>query len=556
MDNLIDQSYDQYSDVEVEMAILALCMRRDTAIIEVQNKLTAEDFTDERNAILFGVILEMFFENFKIDRITVYAELERRGITDKVGGQRYVYRVGDTMAVMSALDSYITALRDRSDRIKIIKAVERIRKLASGSESRADEILDSAITQLSQLRREGETKGLVPMSEVLKSTITSINADIRHGDSSRIKLGYPKLDAMLGGLGPGTINILAARPGMGKTALAINMATNVAANQKTVVVFSLEMTNDELGKRLLSSAMTKPVRDIVTSPSLSDSDRQQMDQALIKLRDYPIYFYDRTDINPSTMKGLIQQLISSGHKPSLIFVDYLQLVRMKGLPGRSRNDEVAAISRDFKLLAKDLQVPIIALSQLSRDSAKRPDHMPQISDLRDSGAIEQDADTIMFVDRPGYYNKKDGGAGNMSDGQEHSAPPVDSNGAVVVEPAYIYLAKNRHGPMGKDSVWWIPSKTLFYEFNEKDPKDPNNDLIRSAGVDVAGDSSEYGNAAAQKYEFEDESADSESEYEAAVMDPPLSEDEGTVVTMGADGDDSEDNRFFADANEGYPEGFV
>lgn len=146
---------------------------------------------------------------------------------------------------------------------------DRVRKEAS-----ADEVLDSAITSLTQLRRDGETKGLVPISEVLMSSIKSINADVRHGDTARIKLGYPKLDAMLGGLGPGTIHILAARPSMGKTALAINMATNVAANQKTVVVFSLEMSNNEIGKRLLSSAMTKPVRDIVSSPSVSESDRQ------------------------------------------------------------------------------------------------------------------------------------------------------------------------------------------------------------------------------------------------------------------------------------------
>lgn len=444
------------------------------------------------------------------------------------------------MAVMSGLESYIIALRDRSDKIKIIKAVEKIRKQATASELRADEVLDSAITQLTQLRREGETKGLVPISEVLKSSIKSINADVRHGDTARIKLGYPKLDAMLGGLGPGTIHILAARPGMGKTALAINMATNVAANQKTVVVFSLEMSNDEIGKRLLSSAMTKPVRDIVSSPSISESDRQQMDQALIKLRDYPIFFYDRTDINPSTMKGLIQQLVSSGHKPSLIFVDYLQLVKMKGLPGRSRNDEVAAISRDFKLLAKDLQIPIIALSQLSRDSAKRPDHTPQISDLRDSGAIEQDADTIMFVDRPGYYSKNEGASGNAG-AQNQPAPPVDSNGTISAEPAYIYLAKNRHGPMGKDSVWWIPSKTLFYEYNERDPEDPNNAYIKAAGGGAAG------NAAAQQYEFEDEKGDEPE------MDPPLSEEESM---QSADDGEQEGEGFFADANEGYPEDFV
>ncbi len=528
MDNLIDMRTGSNGDVDVEMAVLALCMRNADAVIRVQNKLTAEDFTDERNSIIYGVVLEMFFENYQIDRITVYSELERRGISEKVGGQRYIYRIGDTMAVMSALDSYIVSVKEHSDRQKIIKAAEKIKKQAMGSEYRAGEILDSAITQLVRLRRESETKGLVPMSEVLKTTMTEIYTEQREGDSAKIRLGYPKLDTMLGGLGSGTIHILAARPGMGKTALAINMATNVAANQKTVVVFSLEMTNSEIGKRLLSSAMTRPVREIINSPQLSDSDRKQMDQALTKLRDYPIYFYDRADINPGTMKGLIEQLISAGNKPRLVIVDYLQLINMKGVAGRSRNDEVANISRNLKLLAKELEIPIIALSQLSRDSAKRTDHTPQISDLRDSGAIEQDADTIMFVDRPGYYNDK---KNNTPDGQDHTQPLASSDGKSIAEPAYIYLAKNRHGPMGKDPVWWIPSKTLFYEYNEKDPQDPNGKLVRSVSAD----------AAAQNYDFVDE-ADDEPE-----MDPPLSEDEGAQ---------QDDETFMADAHDQFPEGFI
>lgn len=528
MENLIDQNTAVNDGVDVEMAVLALCMRNVDAVIKVHNTLTPEDFTDERNSIIFGVVIEMFFENCQIDRITVYSELERRGIAGKVGGQRYIYRVGDTMAVMSALDSYIVSVKERSDRIKIIRVAERIKKDAQGSEYRAYEILDDAINRLVRLRREGETMGLVPMSDVLKSTVTEIYTEQREGDSAKIRLGFPKLDAMLGGLGPGTIHILAARPGMGKTALAINMATNVAANQKIVVVFSLEMTNNEIGKRLLSSAMTKPVRDIISSPQMSDSDRQQMDRALTKLRDYPIYFYDKADINPGTMKALIEQLISTGKKPALIFVDYLQLINMKGVPGRSRNDEVANISRNLKLLAKELEIPIIALSQLSRDSAKRTDHTPQISDLRDSGAIEQDADTIMFVDRPGYYNDKQG---NTPDGQDHTQIPVSPDGKPMAEPAYIYLAKNRHGPMGKDAVWWIPGKTLFYEYSGRDPQDPED---RYPGT-VSGD------AAAQKYEFED-GADEEPE-----MDPPLSDDE---IEQQAD------EEFMADTHDQFPEGFV
>ena len=535
MDNLIDQNTKRRVDVDIEMAVLALCMRNEEAVMRSQNKLTIEDFTDDRNSIIYGVILEMFIDGVRIDRFTVIAELERRGLSEKVGGQRYVYRVGDTMAVMSGLDSYLDALKDRSDRVKIIKAVEKIKKQAMGNGATAPQVLDAAIAWLTQLRREEESTGLVPMADVLKSSVTSIIEDIRHGDSGKIKLGFPKLDSMLGGLGPGTIHILAARPGMGKTALALNMAMNVAANQKTVVIFSLEMTNDELGKRLLSSAMSKPVRDIANSSTLSESDRNEMDQALAKLRDYPMYFYDRPNIEPGTMKGLIQQLMSTGRKPSLIFVDYIQLINAKGLPGRSRNDEVAAISRNFKLLAKELEIPIICLSQLSRESAKRTDHTPQISDLRDSGAIEQDADTIMFVDRPGYHPQKDN---NTPDGQDHSQPTVDSNGNTIAEQAYIYLAKNRHGPVGKDPIWWIASKTLFFEYNEKDPKDPNIKFVKTAN----------GDAAAQQYDFVDKDEEPE-------MDPPLSEDDG-AQQMSEDDGVQQDNSFMADAHDDYPEGFM
>ena len=535
MDNLIDQNTKRRVDVDIEMAVLALCMRNEEAVMRSQNKLTIEDFTDDRNSIIYGVILEMFIDGVRIDRFTVIAELERRGLSEKVGGQRYVYRVGDTMAVMSGLDSYLDALKDRSDRVKIIKAVERIKKQAMGNGATAPQVLDAAIAWLTQLRRDEESTGLVPMADVLKSSVTSIIEDIRHGDSGKLKLGFPKLDSMLGGLGPGTIHILAARPGMGKTALALDMAMNVAANQKTVVIFSLEMTNDELGKRLLSSAMSKPVRDIANSSTLSESDRNEMDQALAKLRDYPMYFYDRPNIEPGTMKGLIQQLMSTGRKPSLIFVDYIQLINAKGLPGRSRNDEVAAISRNFKLLAKELEIPIICLSQLSRESAKRTDHTPQISDLRDSGAIEQDADTIMFVDRPGYHPQKDN---NTPDGQDHSQPAVDSNGNTIAEQAYIYLAKNRHGPVGKDPIWWIASKTLFFEYNEKDPKDPNIKFVKTAN----------GDAAAQQYDFEDKDEEPE-------MDPPLSEDDGAQQVSEDDGA-QQDNSFMADAHDDYPEGFM
>lgn len=530
MENLIEQSMYQTGDVDVEMAVLALCMRKKKAVLEaVQNRLTEEDFTDERNSTIFGVILDMYYEDNQIDRITVFNELEKRGLSAIAGGQRYVYQVGDTMAVMTGLDSYIEAVKDRSNRKKIIEAAEKIKYLAVSGRSDTTHIIEDAITKLSQLKSPGESKNLVVLSDVLKSTLTQIYDDIRDEKSgNRLKLGFPKLDAMLGGLGPGTLHILAARPGMGKTALAVNMAVNVAANQKAVVIFSLEMTNEEIGKRIMSSAMTKPVSEIVNSCQLSDSDKQQMDQALMKLRDYPIYFDDGPDITPYTMKAKVQQLVSSGVVPKLIFVDYLQLMNVSGMSGRSRNDEVANISRNLKLLAKEFRIPVIALSQLSRktEDKGRKDHTPRISDLRDSGAIEQDADTVMFVDRPDYHSDPDN---KTPDAPEDNEAPVRSDN-LVVEPAYIYLAKNRHGQTGKDRVWWIPSKTLFYEYSVQELNEPDSPFARTIGSD----------AAAQQYDFDEETDDEPDN------DPPLSEDESA----------QQDESFMNEPHEDFPDGFV
>lgn len=519
MENLIDAGIEPVCDIDVEMAVLSLCMRKNSAMMEVvQNKITDEDFNDIRNKTIYSVIIDMYFDETEIDRFTVISELERRGLAEKAGGQRYVYHVGDMVATESAIHSYINAIRERNEKRKILQILDNVRQEALGGERRSSEIVNHAISELSKLNSFSDAKELVVLSEVLKLTLTSITEEIQDAKTgTKIKLGFPKLDLMMGGLGPGTLHILAARPGMGKTALAVNMAVNVAANGNPVVIFSLEMTMEEIGKRIMSSAMTKPVSAIINSRQITDSDREQMDQAMLKLRDYPIYLGDSADINPMTMKAKIQQLISSGIHPKLIFVDYLQLIEMKGMGNRSRNDEVAKISRNLKLLAKELRIPIIALSQMSRDNAKRTDHTPQISDLRDSGAIEQDADTVMFVDRPDYYKTKDdaqNGAGSYSNSADTSGSTTDAS------PAVIYLAKNRHGPSGKDPVWWISSKTLFYEYSGKDPIEP-------AG-----------------YKMSYESAPEDDDSDESFMDPPLSEDEA-----------AQQDSMFENMHDGYPDGF-
>ncbi len=532
MNNLIDQGADSGREVGVEMALLALCMRKDVAILGmVENKIEETDFTDIRNRTIFSVIIDMFLDNAQIDRITVYSELERRGLADKAGGQRYVYLVGDTTAVQSALPSYIESIRERSERTKLLKAVEDIRKKALGGNLRATEAIDYAIDEISHLKGTGDTKGFEGMPEILKLTMNEITSELRDENvGGKIKLGFPKLDAMLGGLRPGSLNILAARPSMGKSALAINMAANVAANQNPVAIFSLEMSKQEIASRLMSSAMNKPVSEIIYSHKMSDSDRKQIDHALAKLSDFPIFIDDNSDTNPVTMKSKLTQLFADPKKtPKLVVIDYLQLMTMPGSGGRSRNEEVTAISRSLKLLAKEFNIPFIALSQLSRGAAQRDDHTPQLSDLRDSGAIEQDADTVMFIDRPDYYKKKDEEGSSEEDEAPQTVNFKDNNDA---KPAYIYLSKNRHGKTGRDSVWWVPRKTMFIEHSEKDPEDDGGSAYTRT-VD--------GDTASQNYNFDSVTMD-----EAPIPEPPMPDNNDIPP---------ESDDFFAQANDDFPSGF-
>ena len=532
MNNLIDQGIEEDNEVEVEMAVLALCMRKNSAVLQVvENKISDDDFSDPRNRTIFNVIIDMFLDNAQIDRITVYSELEQRGLAEKAGGQRYVYRVGDKMAVQSALMSYIDAIRERSERTRLLKAVEEVRKKALSGNLKASEAVDYAINEMSHLKSSGESKGFEGMPEILKLTMTEITSELKDENvGGKVKLGFPKLDSMLGGLRPGSLNILAARPSMGKSALAINMAANVARYQNPVAIFSLEMSKQEIASRLMSSFMSKPVSEIIYSHKMSDSDRKQIDNALAKLSEFPIFIDDNSDTNPVTMKSKLTQLFADPKKaPRLVVIDYLQLMTMPGAGGRSRNEEVTAISRSLKLLAKEFNIPFIALSQLSRGAAQRDDHTPQLSDLRDSGAIEQDADTVMFIDRPDYYKKKDEEGSSEEENAPQNVNFKDNNDA---KPAYIYLSKNRHGKTGRDSVWWVPRKTMFIEHSEKDPEDDGGSAYTRT-VD--------GDTASQNYNFDSVTTD-----EAPIPEPPMPDNED----IPPEGDD-----FFAQTNDDFPSGF-
>ena len=485
MDNLIEPENDVMRDVGVEKALLALCMRNERSVLEiVGNGLDGSDFSDSRNAVIYNAIIALFYENRKVDRYSLTDWLEKNNTMDAAGGLMYVYGVADEVAVMSNLDTYLSSIRERSSRRKLIGKVDDIRKRVLSGELESGKAVDFAISSISELKRDEDSKGFEQLKPILKRSLNNIKTEINSkGDGGKVKTGFRKLDNMLGGLRPGSLNILAARPGMGKTALAVNIASNVAANGIPVAIFSLEMSKEEIGNRLLSSCMDRPVNQMIFAHKMSKVEEKQLEAALQKLSEFPIIIDDHSNSNPATMKSKLTELfIDPETRPGLVIIDYLQLITMPGYNGRSRNEEVSAISRNLKLIAKDFGIPILALSQLSRGAAQRDDHTPQLSDLRESGALEQDADTVMFIDRPDYYKKKDEGG-----------EATVNKDADVVEDAYIYLEKNRHGATKRVKVCWIAKRTLFYEPDDYVAEEkPSSPYTKTVDKD----------ASAQNYDFD------------------------------------------------------
>lgn len=471
-ENLLDMndSSSSMSDVGVEMAVLALCMRNEKAVIDVVGKgLESIDFSDWRNASIYTAIMNLFYEGKSVDRFTVSSVLEKTSDYAKMDGLTYIYNVADTVASKASLSEYVSVLRSKSQLRRLDLTLGDVRAKINKGDQPADSLADYAISEISKLKSGESVTGFEQLSSILKTAAQEITDEVSGKSGNKLRTGFKRLDTALGGLHPGSLNIIAARPGMGKSAFAINIASNVAANGTPVAFFALEMSKTEIANRLLSSCMDKPINRILFSHKMDDRDNAQLQSALERLSDFPIYVDDTPGINPITMKSKITGLNSRPESaPGLIIVDYLGLMTM---PQRtnSRNEEVSEITRSLKILAKELNIPIIALSQMSRRAAKDEDHTPQLSDLRDSGSIEQDADTVMFIDRPSYYSKSE------------DKPRTDDD----IETAYIYLEKNRHGSTERIKVCWIPKRTLFIEMENKNLTEPGSSYTRTQSADSA-----------------------------------------------------------------------
>jgi len=429
------------SNVDAERFVLGSILLDDSAFLDVAGVLSPDDFCLDKHRKIFRRMAELHDRSEKIDRVTIANELLKFNELESVDGVTYLVSLDDGLPRIPNLDSYVKIIRDKATLRRIISASQQMMNRALLAEEEPDVILAGAEEALVKLGEARMTVGLKTPGEIIAEYAGGINAFL---DPSRrikgISTGFTKLDEMTGGLHKGELVIIAARPSMGKTAIALNIASHVATklNEK-VAIFSLEMSGESLLTRMLcASAYVDSQR--FRAGYLNQDERRKLAQASQKLVEAPLYIDDTAGVNLMDMHAKLRRMQGGDQKLGLVIVDYLQLMSARGR-SENRNQEVSGISRGLKLMAKELDVPMMVLSQLSRAPETRiGDHRPQLSDLRESGSIEQDADLVGFIFREEVY-KRD---------------RADLHGL-----AELIIAKQRNGPIGTVNLVYLHAMTKF-----------------------------------------------------------------------------------------------
>jgi replicative DNA helicase len=428
-------------NLDAERFVLGAILMDDALYIQVAGTLEADDFSLEKHRRIFLRMGELYARADRIDRVTVANELMKQGQLESVDGLTYLVSLDEGLPALSNLDSYVRIVKDKATLRRIIFTSQRLIDRCIVGEEEPDEILASAEETLLKLGDARTKDALVSPQGILDNFDGGINAFL--DPSKRIKgvsTGFLKLDEMTGGLHGGELVILAARPSMGKTALALNLALHVAMNpeKQTVAVFSLEMSRESLLTRMICAG-ARVDQQKFRAGYLNQDERRRLAKTAAELVKTPLFIDDTAGTHLMDIHAKLRRL-QAEHGLALVVVDYLQLMSVRGR-SENRNQEISTISRGLKLLAKELNVPMLVLSQLSRAPETRPgDHRPQLSDLRESGSIEQDADLVAFIFREEVY-KPD---------------REDLRGL-----AELMVAKQRNGPTGRVNLVFLKEFTKF-----------------------------------------------------------------------------------------------
>jgi len=425
-------------NIEAEQSVLGSMLLDKDAIPTVTEILKSEDFYRDDHKEIFAAIMELFDKAEPIDLITVSDQLRLRGTLEAVGGLEYLTTIANSIPTTANVKYYAKIVEEKSIIRKLIKASSEIINMGYEGTEEATYILDKAEKYIFDISQKRNLQGISHIKSVLIDTFNRLEELYNNkGHITGIPTGFTDLDMKTAGLQNSDLILVAARPAMGKSAFALNIAQYAAVHsQIPVAIFNLEMSKEQLVNRLLCSEVMIDSQKMRTG-KLDDEDWQKMARAIGPLSEAPIYIDDTPGCTVTEIRAKCRRLkLEKGL--GLVVIDYLQLMQGRG-KSESRQQEISEISRSLKLLAKELNVPIIALSQLSRAPEARTDHRPILSDLRESGAIEQDADIVMFLYRDDYYNP-------------------DSDKKNIAE---VIIAKHRSGSTGTVELRWMGEYTKF-----------------------------------------------------------------------------------------------
>jgi replicative DNA helicase len=430
-------------NIEAEQSVLGSLLLDKDAVIKVADMLTADDFYDEKHRIIYLAILKLYDERSSIDILTASNKLEEGASLEKIGGVSYLTTLVNAVPSAAHIVHYAQIVRRKGTLRRLINQATDIVALGYQENTDLETLLDQAEQKLFSVSQKYLKQNFVSINEILHETFDRLDELHREKGKLRgIPTGFNDLDNKLGGLQKSDLVILAARPSMGKTSLALDMVRNVAISSKhPVAIFSLEMSKDQLVDRLLAAEADVDLWKMRTgklSDMGPDNDFERIGHALGRLSEAPIFIDDSGSLNIMELRTKARRL-QAEHDIDLIILDYLQL--MEGRSQENRVQEVSEISRSLKALARELNVPVVALSQLSRAVEQRGgDKRPQLSDLRESGSIEQDADVVMFIYRDEMYTGKDSKKPHIAD---------------------ILIRKHRNGPTGEIELFFDAEKTSF-----------------------------------------------------------------------------------------------
>ncbi len=432
-------------DIEAEQAVLGSMLTDKDAVISAIEVLKESDFYRTDNKSIYEAIINLYNRAEPVDIITVKAELESLGKFEQVGGLEYLASLPDKVPTTANAMKYVKIVEEKSTVRHLIKTANEIIELGYDPTEDVSDIMEEAEKKIFNIMQNNDKKSYSPIKDILVDSFTQLEELYnRKQHITGVPSGFTELDYKTAGFHGSDLVLIAARPAMGKSAFALNIATNASVRANVpVAIFSLEMSKEQMVNRILCSEAMVDSNKVRTG-KLEENDWTKLAGSIGPLSDAEIYIDDTPGISVMEIRAKCRKL-KLEKNIGMVVIDYLQLVQGSNKRNGSREQEISEISRSLKILAKELSVPVIALSQLSRAVEQRPDHRPMLSDLRESGAIEQDADIVMFLYRDDYYNK-------------------DSEKKDIAE---VILAKHRGGSLGTVELLWLGSYTKFVNLEKR-----------------------------------------------------------------------------------------